>query len=35
MSCHHRRRRTVFSQGVFWLLLTAALAAVWILSALR
>lgn len=35
MRCRHRHRRTVLSQGVFWLLLTAALTAVWILSALR
>lgn len=33
MTCrHHRRRRTVFSQGVFWLLLGASLAAAWLLA---
>ena len=35
MRCRHRRRRTVFSQPVFWVLLLAVLAAVWILDVIN
>jgi hypothetical protein len=32
MTCRHRRRRTVFSQGAFWLLLGIILAVSWLLA---
>ena len=32
MRCCHRRRRTVFSQPVFWGLLGGVLAVIWLLD---
>jgi len=35
MRCPRRRSRTVFSQGIFWVLLLTALAAMWILDVIN
>lgn len=35
MRCRHRRRRTVFSQPVFWFLVGMVLAVAWLLAVIN